>query len=220
MILVCIPELNPHPRFWPSFCDFWEENKRKHNLVRWLEQREPPHRVWYRAAEKAILSGATHVLFVEDDCWNFPLNGLDILLKAGKSHVAFSRMQRRAPQRNSSMRLINKSTRLKDDKTTVVGPSGHDEVEPVDLIGMYFTLVSTDLLQQIPNEAYKWDDRGPDEHFCQAILDAGYSPYVSWRYMLPHGNVTEKTRHLYRQIYVENHKAGMNQPHSLAGDVA
>jgi|19_taG_2_1085344.scaffolds.fasta_scaffold03371_4 hypothetical protein len=220
MILVCIPEIKPHPRFWPSVTQFFVENQKKHDLVMHWEYREALHNVWRRTAERAITEGATHVLFFEDDHWMHPVDGLDVLLEADKQHIAFNTMQRRNPQRNSTLDRRDPNGRLDAGDNVVVGKKGEDLVQAVDLIGMYFTLIKTDLLKrifQLEQETgicrFFWDERGPDVHICQAILDLGETPHVHWKYLLSHNDVTNSTRSLYYQIYQLNRMAGLQQPY-------
>ncbi len=204
-ILVYIPRLDEHPRFWPHFCVWFALNYEKYKLGLEYTYRRLLHKGQNEVVVKAREVGCTHILFVEDDHWGFPLEGLDVLLEADKDHIGLHTFARQRPALSLAYRKRDPSVSLLDDDINlrpIEKQKGEPMVQAVDLLGFGFTLVRVDLFDKLNENPFAYcGNKSTDSQLCQAMLDVGISPHVHFGWTLAHGDVHPDMRLQYQKTW-------------------
>jgi len=200
-IVVCVPFFDPHPLFLPHFIEFYAANKAKHKLQLAWSSRRPLHNAQHDAVRLALdHSDFTHVLFVEDDHWGFPVDGIERLLEDDLDVVGFHTFSRKPPFHSLCMRRRDKS--LPIDQACVLNMTPFERIsvdEPLiqetDLLSWGMTLVRTSVFRQIDGDPFEcWGKVPTDSVFCELCERAGIKRHVDFSFHLPHGDVTQERR--------------------------
>lgn len=229
MIYVCVPLFNPHDKFYPHFCEWYAANKARHRLRLDMSTREPLHKTQRKVVGKALDQGASHILFVEDDHWAFPINALDTLLEADKDMIGFHTFARRSPMISIAFKKQDKSVSLVDGEpnlSPIEYMAGDPVVQPMDLIGLGFTLIKAEVFRQFERDGvdvFQWTTTATDSHICQALLDQGGTPHVHFGWTMPHGDIRPETRKAYghikaMEIQLHERQKQMEKDHARSKD--
>ena len=202
MIALCIPwvKVDPAKKFLPQMMEWYAENKARHDLRLNMKMYRPLYQVQDDTVRKAIKVGASHVLFTEDDHWNFPPNGLQVLLDAVVDVVGFQTFRKEYPYSSMSMRqndisisLIGTREQLRE-RGLVLRPherDGGDLMQATDLITWAFTLVRTSVFERMYDAGRDpFAQQGPvptDSFFCQYCRDLGVPKHVHFGAQIAHG---------------------------------
>lgn len=177
-IIVSRPFLTPYPPHMEGFQEWYARNCQKHNLKVLTQYYRALHHAQQAAVHYAAKVGATHILFTECDHWQYPDNGLDVLLEADKDVIGFQTYKRGYPHQNLCMRKENpdismilpaKELIAKEAKLEPVGWSqGEDLIQKVDLITWAFTLVKVDVFKRM---AEAWGNLLVSQEDLAALID-------------------------------------------------
>lgn len=210
-ILCFVARFDEHELFWPHFCEFYAANKAKHSLLLEHKYRMALHKAQGWAVEKARQSGLSHILFVEDDHWGFPVDGIDAMLEADKDVIGIHCFARNRPLISIALRKMNPDISLiategEDNLNGIEHVSGTPLIQPVDLIGWGMTLVKMTVFDRLKTDPFEyWGRMATDSQFCQACLDVGIQPYVHFGATLGHGDCPPDMRIAYERLYAMRH---------------
>ena len=212
-IAVCVPLFDPHEDFIPHFIEWYAANKREYDLRLAYEYKKPLHKIQAAAVDLAQKQGCTHILFVEDDHWGFPVDGLETLLAEDKDVVGFVTVSKSYPFHTLCMR--------RGDSSYDITYTGHKnmfpferapespEVQTTDLLSWAFTLVKIEVFEKLQEDPFRfWGDVPTDSEFCQQCELEGIERHVHFGYLIPHGDVTAENRGLLRQMHSIQLQAG------------
>ena len=202
MIVVSVPwvKVDPGKKFLPHWIEWYAANKVRHGLRQHFEIYRPMYAVQEEAVEMALQWEASHVLFVEDDHWGFPIDGLDVLLKEDKDVIGFQTFRKMWPY--SSLAMQSSGTphsligRKEDLLAAGLALTPHDrgdgeEVQETHVITWAFTLVKTDVFRRLHDIGlYPFQQQGPvptDSYFNQYCEDAGIKRHVHFGFGIAHG---------------------------------
>lgn len=172
------------------------------------------------AMKRAIDGEFTHLLHIEDDHWGFRLQSFEDLLRANRPLVGCYSMQRRQPMHSSLGHKKDPDVPLMGEshKTNIIWMEkvpGEALVKDVDITGVGFTLIETELLKALPDNPFQ--GMQTDAKLCQAALDLGVQPAGHFGVKTNHDVVTFANRFLINQIQqLERHKDEGGDP--TAGD--
>lgn len=194
-ILVCVPWNKAEPRFLKQFPEWFAANKFKHNLILHLEVNKSIHKVYDSAAALARSAGFTHVLFMEDDHWGWPVNGLAELLKEDKDVIGFHTYNRNFPYRSFAMKKMDPSISFVTRVSNLL-PHEKDagpDVQQTDLLTWAMTLVKTSVFDRMLEAGkFPFERNGPtpnDSIFSQYCEDVGIERFVHFGATIGHGRV-------------------------------
>ena len=128
--------------------------------------------------EKALLEGATHILFLDSDML-FPEDALHRLFSRNEPFVAANYVQRCLPTRPNAISMLDTVKHTNDDDT------GLEEVKSV---GFGLCLIRAEVFDAMPRPWFDtyWytNDKGKrliigeDVYFCHKARHAGYKVYI------------------------------------------
>jgi hypothetical protein len=128
--------------------------------------------------EKALLEGATHVLFLDSDMI-FPEDALHRLFSRNEPFVAANYVQRSLPTRPNAIGMLDTVKHTDDDDTGI---------EEVKSVGFGLALIRTEVFDAMPRPWFDtyWytNDKGKrliigeDVYFCHKARHAGYKIYI------------------------------------------
>ena len=223
MITVCVPLFDPHENFLVDFCEFYAFNKRRHSLrlgLGSLSDRKPLHHVQAAAVKTAQENGSEHILFIEDDHWRFPTDGLDVLLGAERDVVGFATVGRKYPF--ASMALKRTDRRLSILQTEIRNMQPIERVhedQPVimqaDVVSWGMCLVKTELFARFEKDPFrKWGEVPTDSLFAHECELLGIPRFVHFGTVLPHGDVLPEERLQLQQLH--NYKIALKRNPAIA----
>ena len=177
-------------------------------------------------AKEAVDTGATHLLIVDDDVFDFSLLDLVKLLDADKDMIGGAMFTKRFPYHLCAMRRLDGDKPLIEHCKNVTGfdmyevpTADRKGVVPVDLISFGFTLFKTDLFKRIKKPYFIPDPKKVDTSkvnyqysaytdniFCDKVFDAGSQPFCHFDVWLNHNGVTRDNLSHWVGIYQQ---AGM-----------
>ena len=201
-IVVCVPwvKVDPSKKFLPHWIEWYADNKHRHNLRQHFEIYRPLYEIQEETVNLALKWNASHVLFVEDDHWGFPVDGLDVLLEEDRDIIGFQTFRKVWPYSSLAMKktdarqtLIGRKEDLLKDGLRLVPHERGDgaEVQETDVITWAFTLVKTDVFRRLYAEKlYPFQQQGPvptDSYFNQYCAELGIDRHVHFGYAIAHG---------------------------------
>lgn len=200
-----VPFFDPSTQFLPDFIEWYALNKLKHDLNKSWSQRKALHIALTRAVIKARKTKSSHILFVEDDHWAFPVDGLETLLAEDKDVIGFMTMSRRYPYHALCMNRIDPELPITQKEVENMRPfervqDDQPMVMECDLLSWAFTLVKTEVFDKIEDPFSYWGGVPNDSQFCQNCEEKGIKRHVHFGYVVPHDEVTYDNRHLLRQV--------------------
>jgi len=206
-ILVCVPFLRPHIQFLPHFIEWYAANKARHNLRLHFKMYKALHEVQSQAVLAAQGIGASHILFIEDDHWKFPVDGLDELLSQDKDVIGFQTVRRSPPfrslamkKRDPSLSMIERHRNL-DPHERGDGP----EIQPTDVLTWAFTLVKTSVFERLHKAGKvpfnQWGPVPTDSFFNQYCEDLGIERFVHFGWTIAHGDHDPDDLDILREAY-------------------
>jgi len=179
--------------------------------------RSPLHKAQATGVAKAKEQGFSHILFIEDDHWGFPVDGLDVLLESQKRFIGLHTYARGRPEFSIALRKRDPSLSMFDPEL-VLNPveyiEGGPHIVEVDVIGYGFTLVELSLFDELlRNPLTEWGPKGTDMQLCHATGEIGVRPFTHFGCTLPHGDVPPELRLQYAKLIevqnlLEKHKNG------------
>jgi len=178
----------------PHFVEWYAANKKPYDLrLSWAWKR-PLHHANAQAVKIARETKSTHILFIEDDHWGFPVDGLEPLLEAKKEVVGFMTVARKYPYHSLNMNRIDPSLPITQVAVPNMRPfervsADQDMVMKCDLISWAFTLVEVGVFDKIVDPFTEWGRVPTDSVFCQYCEDANIDRWVHFGYILPHGDI-------------------------------
>ena len=202
-VAVCVPLFDPHINFLPHFVEWYAANKKEYDLrLAWAYKR-PLHNAQSAAVNMAREQGCTHILFIEDDHWGFPVDGLEVLLEEDKDVIGFWTCSRKYPFHNLNMRKIDPELSLLQTEVENMRPftyvEGQDLVQETDLLSWAFTLVKMEVFDKIEDPFTMWGKVPTDSQFCEACDDKEIKRYVHFGCGIPHGEVHPAERWVHQK---------------------
>jgi hypothetical protein len=208
-VLVGYPFLKPHKQGLPHLIQFYGECAKSHAMFLEMPMWRPLHKAQNTIVEAARHWRCEYILFVEDDQWGFPVDGLDLLLSYGKDVVGLPTYKKEYPFLPINGRRVTSGDSLleKNGLNSFFGTG----VETVDLISFGFTLVRTDVFDRIKNPfELPYADNPADSYFSQYCDDAGIEKWVDFSFIINHGDLSAKEVPYRRQM--EEMMAGGIEP--------
>lgn len=207
-IVVCVPWLKPHTKFLPHFIEWYAANKAKHDLRLHFRMYKALHEVQDEAVHAARGLKASHVLFIEDDHWGFPVDGVEELLRQEKDAIGFQTVRRSPPfrslamkKRDPSLSMIERHRNL-DPHERGEGP----EIQATDVLTWAFTLVRTDVFERLyaagKDPFRQWGPVPTDSYFAQYCEELDIPRYVHFGYTIPHGDHDPADLDILRDAYM------------------
>lgn len=175
-------------------------------------------------AAHAVDSGATHLLMIDDDIYDYKLTDLVKLLEADVDMIGGVMLTRKFPYHICAMRRLDENRKIIEHAKNVTGfdmyevpAADRKGVKPVDLISFGFTLFKTDLFRKMKKPYFiphpsKIDEsklnyqyqKFTDSIFCDKIYDVGSQPYAHFDVWLNHNGITVKNVHAWIEIYKQS----------------
>lgn len=232
MIFVCVPwvKVDPAKKFLPHFIEWYAYNKEPHDLRLNFQMYRPLNEVQEETVEMALKHGASHVLFVEDDHWGFPVDGLEVLLEEDKDVIGFQTFRKKYPfaslamlKKHPEKSLIGRKNDLLKDGAVLTPHERGDgpEVQKTDLLTWAFTLVKTDVFRKLEEaNLYPFEKFGPvptDSYFNQYCEDIGIERHLHFGFGIAHGEHDPKDLPELRKIEtaLKRHKRNPNLKEDL-----
>lgn len=206
-IVLCVPQVRLHKNFIPHIMEFYAVNKARHGLRLNYALYRPLYEVQAEAVLAAQASKASHILFVEDDHWGFPADGLDELLDLDLDVVGFQTVRKSPPFRSLAMKKKDPSVSLLERIPNLLPHDKGDgpDVQETDVLTWAFTLVKTSVFDRL-HEAGKFpfNQVGPvpgDSFFNQYCEDIGIKRHVHFGYTIAHGEHSPEDLDILREAY-------------------
>lgn len=225
-LLIGMATVGPSFECMTSFTNFWTD------LIRSAEF-EVAYKFVYRKpviiaqedlAAHAVDTGATHLLIIDDDIYDYTLLNLIKLLEADVDMIGGVMLTRRFPFHMCAMRRLDENRKLIEHCKNVTGfdmyeVPGADRkgVKPVDLISFGFTLFKTDLFKKMKRPYFIPDPSMIDESklnyqyqaytdsiFCDKVYAVGSQPYAHFDVWLNHNGITKDNVHAWIEIYKQS----------------
>lgn len=188
-ILVGYPFLKPHTKGLPHLIQFYGICSKTHEMVLEMPMYRPLHKAQQTIVDAARHWKCSHILFIEDDQWGFPVDGLDILLGHDKDVVGLPTYKKKYPYLPMACRRKRDGESLLE--ANELDPIIGEGLEKVDLITFGFTLVRTSVFDRIENPfALPYADHPADSYFSQYCDDAGIEKWVDYRFIVGHGDLS------------------------------
>jgi hypothetical protein len=217
-------KVDPSKKFLPHYIEWYAHNKVRHNLRQHFEMYRPLYEVQEEAVDLAIKWKASHVLFVEDDHWGFPVDGLDVLLEEDKDVVGFQTFRKKWPYSSLAMQKNRPELTMIGRKDDLL-KSGlqllpHDrgagsEVQFTDILTWAFTLVKTNVFERLYAAGKRpFDQQGPvptDSYFNQYCQDIGINRHIHFGFQIAHGEHDPEDLPLLREIESVKRQAQRNK---------
>lgn len=204
-IVVCVPWMKMLPQFIESYMDWYAYSKERFALIPYWKFYKALHTVQRGAVELARKREATHILFIEDDQWMFPEDGLDYLLEADKDVIGFPTYFREYPYYSMAMDKKDPSIGFLEGAKNLnpVYPKDKQLVQKVDFLTWGFTLVKTDVFDRLHADPFDfWGKNGAtDSNFMEYCELAGIERYIHWAAIINHGPVSQHEIPQYREMY-------------------
>jgi hypothetical protein len=226
MIYVNVPwaKVDPGKKFLPEFTEWYGDNKRAHDLRLNFQICRPLYEIQGETVHKARKAGASHILFVEDDHWAFPEDGLDVLLEADKDAIGFQTFRKVWPysslamkRDNPNINLIGPHQELLDNGLRLMphNRDGGEEVQETGVITWAFTLVKMSVFDRLKAAGLDpFQQQGPvptDSYFAQYCSDLGIPLHVHFGWAIAHGQHDPRDLPLVREIETDIRQAKKNQ---------
>lgn len=231
-ILLCVPYLRKKcHRHFQDLAEWYALNKERHDLRQHFIDARPLHEAQATAVERAREMGCTHILFTEEDHWNYPINGLDVLLDCDKDVIGFQTYGRNYPYCSQFLRkenpnqtllcpkpkrLLSQEERRQYRLQPIQGSA--ETVAKVDLLTWAFTLVKTDVFDRIQDPFRVWGYNPTDSYFCQYCEDAGIDRWGHFGTVISHGDFGPEEIPARRRMYEQLKGAGPVELPPMAAD--
>ena len=231
-LLVGMTLLTPTKENVESWDRFWTD------LVRSAEFEVAYKKVYYtptvvaqeEIARAAVDTGATHLLMIDSDIYDYKLTDLIKLLEADVDMIGGVMLTKRFPFHVCAMRRLDETKPIIEHAKNVTGfdmyevpLSERKGVKPVDLLSFGFTLFKTDLFKkmdkwyfipkpsEINEDVITWQyQKYTDSVFCDKVYAVGSQPYAHFDIWLNHNGVTRENVHAWIEIYKQTGK--LSQP--------
>jgi hypothetical protein len=225
LIVVCVPwvKVDPAKKFLPQWMEWYAFNKEKHDLRQNFQMYRPLYEVQEETVEMAKRQGASHVLFVEDDHWGFPIDGLDVLLEADEEVIGFQTFRKKYPYASLAMKKDNPEHnmigRREDLEAMGLALRPHEqgdgpEVQETDMITWAFTLVKMSVFEKLHIAGkFPFQQQGPvptDSYFNQYCDDIGIKRHVHFGFGIAHGEHDPADLPTLRRIETAHRQAKQN----------
>lgn len=243
-ILIGIPILNFTYEFVDTFLKFWTQlctqAQGKMQAGYQFMYRKPVHMAEIQLAEIAVYNKCTHILFIDDDIYDYSITDLEKLLAADKDVIsgimyaskfpyamcAFRRYDTKKkvidmPSDNSMFRLYEIPCACTkcgfalshwDAKfCPVCGAAQDNMIQKADLIPFCFTLMKTSIFKKIKKPWFHCEIEYPsDSWFADRCREAGIQEYAHMGVRLNHAGVSDRTRPYLFQRDLDEKKAKPN----------
>lgn len=222
-LLVGIPTVGISYEFFTSWNAFWTDLVRsaKFEVGCQFKYRMAPFLAQEQLAREAVDSGATHLLLIDDDIFDFTLLNLITLLEADVDMVGGVMLTKKFPFHTCAMRRLDPKKPLLEHAQNMTGFDMYEVpkpdqkgLKPVDLISFGFTLFKTDLFKKLDKPYFIPDAREidldschyrylnfTDSIFCDKLHYRGIQPYAHFDVWLNHNGVTKDNVGSWLQIY-------------------
>jgi hypothetical protein len=222
-LLVGMTTVGPTFETFTSWNSFWTD------LIRAAEfevgckfvYRKAPFVAHEELAKYAVDTEATHILFIDDDIYDYSLLDLVKLLEADVDMIGGVMLTRRFPFHVCAMRRLDNNKPLIEHCKNVTGFDMYEVpiadrkgVKPVDLLSFGFTLVKTDLLKKIkppyfiPKPSKIEESKLNNEYlsftdsiFCDRVFNTKSQPYAHFDVWLNHNGITKDNVGAHMEIY-------------------
>lgn len=226
MIYVCVPwvKVDPLKKFLPDFIKWYGQNALAHDLRLNMEIYRPLYEVQGETVEKARKAGASHVLFVEDDHWAFPVDGLEVLLEADKDAIGFQTFRKVWPYASLAMRrenpninLIGSHQELLDNGLRLLphDRGSGEEIQETSILTWAFTLVKMEVFDRMQAAGLNpFKQQGPvptDSYFAQYASDLSIPLHIHFGWAIAHGQHDPRDLDLVREIETSIRQAKRNR---------
>jgi hypothetical protein len=213
-ILIGVPILAWTHEFATSFLNFWTDLMTcKYKGVKFhvgyeFMYRRPVHMAEEDLARKAIDSGCTHLLLMDDDIYDVTSADFVKLLQADKDVIGGIMHASGFPYAMCAFRRYDTSTTLVD-QPILKGPARLYEIPPeqrvgiqkVDLIPFAFTMIKTDVFKKLKRPWFTCDNQAPtDSWFADSVLNAKMEYYAHFDVWLNHRGVRKDNQGLWVQM--------------------
>lgn len=225
-LLVGLATLDISYECFTSFNKFWTDVIRSARFEVGCKciNRTPTVVAQEELAKFAVDSGATHLLIIDDDVYDYTLLDLIKLLEADVDMIGGCMMTRKFPYHMCAMRRLDPSKPIIEHAQQ---PTGFDMYEvpvadrqgikPVDLISFGFTLFKTSLFKKLKRPYFIPDPSMIDESklnyqyqkytdsiFCDKVFKVGSQPYAHFDVWLNHHGVTRNNVNHWIGIYQQS----------------
>ena len=213
-ILIGVPILAWTHEFATSFLKFWTDLMTcKYEGLRFhvgyeFAYRRPVHMAEEDLAQKAIDSGCTHLLLMDDDIYDVTSLDLVNLLKADKDVIGGIMHASGFPYAMCAFRRYDTNTTVAE-QPILKGPARLYEIPPeqrvgiqkVDLIPFAFTLIKTSVFTRIKKPWFVCDNQAPtDSWFADSVMNAKLDYYAHFDVWLNHRGVHKDNQPLWCQM--------------------
>lgn len=200
-----------HATYFPYQMNWWDANNEIWNI--------------------ALRHKFTHILRIDDDVWNVPMDGFSKLYAADKDVIGAAYPNRRFPytvcalNRTTEDSLVDTSSQgnLTLKAVQNYGYAGED-ILPCDLVGFGMTLIKVAPFKYLERPMYKGQETCPDDtYFAQVCLDNNIKQFVHFGVRLHHRHVTfANNGHLYNAdvlAYTEKKNAAKTEQQAVASSI-
>jgi hypothetical protein len=201
-ILIACPTfaLDPNPGKWLGslMTIVMDLHKMNINFGFMFPYRKGIHKAENAIIQRALTTGYTHVLRLDDDVWGIQPGDVLKLIVADKDFISAVMFVRGFPFSRCAFRKVDPKMTLLDcekkGRITLEEIEG-EGVQPVDLTAFPFTLFKTTIYDKMTFPYFDDKVKGsPDSQFCQRCLDLGIQPYVHMDIQINHCDVTPWNR--------------------------
>jgi hypothetical protein len=213
-ILIGVPILAWTHEFATSFLSFWTDLMTCHykgvrfHVAYEFAYRRPVHMAEEELAQKAIDSGCTHLLLMDDDIYDVTSKDFVTLLQADKDVVGGIMHASGFPYAMCAFRRYDTNTAVAD-QPILKGPARLYEIplddrvglQKVDLIPFAFTLIKTDVFKKLKKPWFTCNTQAPtDSWFADSLLNAKLEYYAHFDVWLNHRGVHKDNQGLWAQM--------------------
>ncbi|MBU2052501.1 hypothetical protein KKH13_04830 [Patescibacteria group bacterium] len=224
-VLIGVPILSWTHEFATSFLRFWTDLMTCHyegvkfHVGYEFAYRRPVHMAEEDLAQKAIDSGCTHLLLMDDDIYDITSKDFVTLLQADKDVVGGIMHASGFPYAMCAFRRYDLDASVAE-QPILKGPARLYEIPPeqrvglqkVDLIPFAFTLIKTEALKKLKRPWFTCNNQAPtDSWFADSVLTGGMEYYAHFDVWLNHRGVHRDNQNLWVQMgMVESKRTGSN----------
>ncbi len=203
-VLIGVPILAWTHEFATSFLNFWTDLMTcsypgiKFHVGYEFMYRKPVHMAEEALAEKALDTGCTHLLLMDDDIYDVSSNDFVTLLLADKDVVSGIMHASGFPFAMCAFRRYDTSKAVAE-QPILRGPARLYEVpvdqrvglQKVDLVPFPFTLIKTSVFRKLRKPWFTCNTQAPtDSWFADSVLTKGMEYYAHFDVWLNHRGIT------------------------------
>jgi len=226
-LLIGMPLLGHTHDNFTSWNNFWTDVIRAAEFevaCDFSQYRKPVIIAQENLAAAAVDSGATHLLMIDDDVYNYTLLDLVKLLEANVDMIGGCMLTSRFPYHLCAMRRLDEKRKLIEHCKNVTGFDMYEVpmadrkgIKPVDLISFGFTLFKTELFKKMKRPYFIPDPSQIDESklnyqyqaytdsiFCDKVYQVGSQPYAHFDVWLNHNGITKDNVNGWIEIYKQS----------------